>query len=292
MRSISYAKPIRGNPHKVRKDDFVREPRLWEVRATAKNVSGSGRQPTVRATDPLDVGGREPLDQAEQVDLARHLLAEDQRGQPVMLGGHGLRLRQHLAEQPPTPQRQPPGQPRIAGDGRPHLLDHDRRLAQLAAHLEHQGSRLLVEHRPDLAVEVLADRVADVGLHQALEPVAGGGHPVVGLQRPEERRHRLVGVLAHLDQPLAQQVEVPELALRDVRDPHALRQRRGQRRLRHQAARTRGTRRRRAGPAARSTPCRYSGSDNEGRTTSAAPDPPSALDGPAADVGSGVMEGR
>ena len=66
-----------------------------------------------------------------------------------------------------------------------------------------------MQHHRDLAVEVRADAISDVRLHQTLEPVTGRGVLVKAVNRSHEGPDRLLGVGAQLHEPLAQPSEMP-----------------------------------------------------------------------------------
>ena len=73
-----------------------------------------------------------------------------------------------------------------------------------------------VEVLRDLDVEVGGQPVADVGLDQPLEPVAGRGRGVEDVEGLHERRHRLDRVGAQGRDPLEQRLDVAELDRRHL----------------------------------------------------------------------------
>ena len=75
-----------------------------------------------------------------------------------------------------------------------------------------------VEELRDLAVEVGRNAVADVGLDQALGPVAGRGLSMKRLERDDEGRHRLLGADPHAVEVALQQLVVPELGRGQTRE--------------------------------------------------------------------------
>ena len=128
-----------------------------------------------------------------------------------MLGRDLLSLGDGLADQSPTPQRKPTADPGIGVDRRTDRRHCEVGVTGVAADLEHELARGGIEHPRDLAVEVGGDAVADIGLDQALEPVAGRGLLVESDDRRGERRHRRLGVAAQLGDALGQAGEVPDL---------------------------------------------------------------------------------
>ena len=82
--------------------------------------------------------------------------AGEQRGERVPVGGDALRLRERLAHQPTSPQREPAGDPVVGGMARPDPVDNEAGLAGVPQGDDHQVTGAAVEERRDLAVEVAA----------------------------------------------------------------------------------------------------------------------------------------
>ena len=151
--------------------------------------------------------GKHPTDLG-QVCAAGAPPTDQQRGQCVALGGHPLGLRERLADQSPSPQREPPGDGRVAIDRLADRMHRKVGPALVLQHLGDQSARAGVEVGRDLAVEVGGDAVADIGLDQPFEPDRGPRAVVEGVHRLDERLHRSADVGADALQPLVQQVVV------------------------------------------------------------------------------------
>ena len=147
-------------------------------------VAAQAERPSVAIRRGVVLGepGEHPADLG-QVGAPVREPADEQRCQRVPLGGHPLGLAERLAHQPAAPQRQPAGQPGVGLDRGPDPVDGELPSGRCPRGPEHQVAGRLVEVGRHLAVEVLGDAVADVRLDQALEPVAGRGALVEGLQR-------------------------------------------------------------------------------------------------------------
>lgn len=119
-----------------------------------------------------------------------------------------------------------PTEPRVRLDRGAHLLDGEVAVARVVKHGEHEGTGVRVEPGRDLTVEVAGDRVTDIGLDQAFQPVRRSGLAVEVVERLRERLHR-TGRL-HLDrrQPVGQPLEVVEFRGRHPRQRRLVTQRR------------------------------------------------------------------
>jgi superfamily II DNA/RNA helicase len=137
--------------------------------------------------------------------------ADEQVRQRIPFRRSSLRLGQHLSHQPPAPQGQATGNPRIVRDRLPDRGDDERRVAGVSEDVEHECLGLGVEEPGHFAVEVDPDAVSHVGLHQTFEPVGRCGRFVEPVDRSHEGLHRLLGIGAQFGQPVAQPGEVPEL---------------------------------------------------------------------------------
>ncbi len=120
--------------------------------------------------------------------------ADDQGHQGVAIRGDPLSLTEHLADQPPTPQSQPPGHPRIGLDSRPHPVDGEVRVPGVGTDVEHQGTGGGVEVGGHLPVEIGPDPITHVGLDQPLQPVRRRGGVMEAVDTGDERVHRHLGV--------------------------------------------------------------------------------------------------
>ena len=159
---------------------------------------------------PLGVGRGDPLDQpADAGEVAGAL--DDQRGQPVVLGDDRLALADRLADEPSSPEGQPAGEPAVGGERGPHLTDGEVRVTGVVEDLHDQTAIGLGQEGGDLAVEVGGQPVADVGLHQPLEPGARAGALVEGVEGRDERCHRRGRVRAEHGQPVDQVAVVGDL---------------------------------------------------------------------------------
>jgi hypothetical protein len=137
--------------------------------------------------------------------------ADEQRGERIALRGHALRLRERLAHESAAPQGQAATGTRVGLDGGAHAIDDERGLAEVVAHREHQRPGVLVDVRRDLAVEVRADAVTDIGLDHALEPVARRRLRVILPVGTTERGHGLGRIRTQLHEAVPQREEVAVL---------------------------------------------------------------------------------
>ena len=137
--------------------------------------------------------------------------ADQQGGQRIAFGRNALRLRQCLTDEPTTPQGESARDPGIVGDRRADAVHDELRVPEVVANSLDEGARLIVDIGRDLAIEVHRDPIADIGLHQSLEPVARGGVLVELLERAAERLHRLLGDDADGLEAITQRDEVAEL---------------------------------------------------------------------------------
>ena len=147
-------------------------------------------------------------------------ISSDQR---VPLGGHLLGLADRLADQPAAPQRQPGRRGRVAVDQHADLADRELGVAGVGQRLDDQRPGGLVDVGGDLPVEVGGQAVPDVGLDQRLAPGPRFGPGVEGLDRVDERRHRLLRVGAEFGQPVDQLAVVAHLHRRHLRQRGAQR---------------------------------------------------------------------
>jgi hypothetical protein len=106
------------------------------------------------------------------------------------------------------------------------VADREVRLSRVLQGRDDHVAGVGVEVGRDLAVEVRRQAVADVGLDQALVPVARRGVGVEGVDRRLERRHRVEGVGAERPDPLVEPTHVPELQGGHARHLHLVAQRR------------------------------------------------------------------
>ena len=100
---------------------------------------------------------------------------DEQRDERLALCTHRLGLRECLADDAASPQREAPGDRRIGLDCLPHPLDRELGVAGVGQYLEHESARGGIEELRDLAIEVRSDAVTDVGLDETLGPIAWRG---------------------------------------------------------------------------------------------------------------------
>ena len=138
--------------------------------------------------------------------------SDEQRGERVAFHRYPLGLTQRLADQPSRPQRKPPGDRGVGVDRLPYRGDHEIRLTPVGEYRTHQLRRLRINESAHLQIEIPGDTVADVDLDQALPPVTGGGVLVKGVDRLDERCHRLLWIGIDVDESLRQPFELTELS--------------------------------------------------------------------------------
>jgi hypothetical protein len=80
--------------------------------------------------------------------------------------------------------------------------------------VEDQRTVGIGQERGDLPVEVGRETVPDVGLDQSLQPGAGAGALVEGVERGDERGHRVGRVHAELRQPIGESHVMRDLGCR------------------------------------------------------------------------------
>ena len=82
-----------------------------------------------------------------------------------------------------------PGEARVGGDGLAHDGDREVGLTGVLEDADDERAGVLVDVARDLAVEVLGDALADVGLDESLEEVGGGRALVEGVDGRHEGLH-------------------------------------------------------------------------------------------------------
>jgi hypothetical protein len=157
--------------------------------------------------------------------------ADEQGDEGVPLGRHALRLRERLPDEPTSPECQTAGDAGVVGNGLAYSIDDEADVSGVLEHFHDEGTRVGVDIRCDLAVEVRRDPVTDVGLHQPLQPVGRRGVPVELVERCAERFHRRHGFDSEVLKPVAEALEVVELGHGECTESRLVTERRRHRRV-------------------------------------------------------------
>ena len=147
--------------------------------------------------------GQHPADLCK-VNTRTISTADKQGGQRIAVGRHSLSLRQSFTHETSSPQREPAGHPRIGGNGRAHTIHGERGLSEVLTHIEHQLTTRRINKRRYFAIEVGADAVAHVGLHQPFQPIRRLGVRVKLINRLPKRLHRFIGIDAKVGEAILQ----------------------------------------------------------------------------------------